>query len=113
MKLIVAVIRPEMLDDVMLALQDIHALAGISISETRGFGRQPISRDRPQTTDLGMDLRRFTRLEMLCLDHQAPGIASAIEVAARTGRVGDGSIFVLPAETGIRISTGERSDAAI
>jgi nitrogen regulatory protein PII len=113
MKLVVAVIRPEMLEDVVLALQDIHALAGASISETRGFGRQPISRNPPQTADLRMDLRRFTRLEMLCLDHQAPGVASAIEVAARTGRAGDGSIFVLPVETGIRISTGERGDADI
>ena len=113
MKLVVAVIRPEMLEEAMLALQDIHALAGVNISETRGFGRQPISWDRPQAADLRMDLRRFMRLEMLCLDHQAPGVASAIEVAARTGRAGDGSIFVLPVETGIRISTGERGDAAI
>lgn len=112
MKMIVAFIKPDRLMDVTLALQEIDRLSGVSVSEVRGFGR---GRGTDNTDRLRqvIDFLPRVRIEIVCADELVERVVGAIERQARTGLRGDGKIFVSDVEAAVRISTGERGNAAI
>ncbi len=112
MKQVKAFIKPNRLDDVVRVLHGIDRLTGISVSEVRGFGR---GRGKEDGEDEGVRMYGYIphfRLEIVCVDDLVEPICAAIESAAHTGLRGDGKIYVGPIENAVRISTGERGEAA-
>lgn len=112
MKKIEAIIKPFKLDEVKEALEKIE-LAGMTVSEVRGFGRQRGHTELYRGAEYTIDFLPKVKIEIVVKDSQVEAAIEAILKAARTGRIGDGKIFVLPAEEVIRIRTGERGEAAI
>jgi nitrogen regulatory protein P-II 1 len=112
MKLIVAVVRPEKLNDVLEALFRLD-VQGLTMSRVQGHGGE---RERVETyrgTTVKMEFSEKVRLEIGVSNHFVEPTVSAIVDAARTGDVGDGKIFVLPVEQVFRIRTGEKNEAAV
>ena len=112
MKLVVAVVRPEKLNDVLESLFRLD-VQGLTISRVQGHGGE---RERVETycgTTVKMELSEKVRIEIGVSNHFVEPTIDAIQAAARTGEVGDGKIFVLPVETICRIRTGERDQAAV
>src|SRR6478609_5390737 len=107
MKKIVAIIKPFKLDDVKEALQEV-GLQGITVTEARGFGRQKGHTELYRGAEYVVDFLPKVKIEVVVEDNMADRTVEAIENAARTGRIGDGKIFVLPVEQAIRIRTGDR-----
>jgi nitrogen regulatory protein P-II 1 len=112
MKLVVAVIKPFKLDDVKGALEGL-GIAGMTVSDARGFGRQRGHTEVYRGAEYQVDFIPKTRLEIVCDDEQAEEITKAIVTAARTDSIGDGKVWVLPAEQVIRIRTGEKGHDAL
>ena len=112
MKKIEAIIKPFKLDEVKDALNQI-GLKGITVLEAKGFGRQKGHTELYRGAEYVVDFLPKVKLEVICRDEQAADVVEAIEKAAKTGRIGDGKIFVLPIDEIIRIRTGERGSAAI
>ncbi len=112
MKKIEAIIKPFKLDEVKEALQEI-GLQGITVTEARGFGRQKGHTELYRGAEYVVDFLPKVKLELVVADNLVERTVETIIVAARTDRIGDGKIFVLPVEDAIRIRTGERGDAAI
>lgn len=112
MKLIVAIIKPFKLDEVKEALQEV-GLQGITVTEARGFGRQKGHTELYRGAEYVVDFLPKVKLEVAVEDAMAERTVEAIINAARTGRIGDGKIFILPIEDAIRIRTGERGNEAI
>jgi nitrogen regulatory protein PII len=112
MKRIDAIIRPHHLEDVKNRLIGI-GVEGITVSEVRGFGRQKGHTEVYRGTEYAVDLLPKIQLTILTSDEQAPKILDAITEGARTGKIGDGKIFVTALEEVIRIRTGDRGDAAL
>ncbi len=112
MKLVVAIVKPFKLDEVKEALQDI-GVAGLTASDVEGFGRQRGHSEIYRGAEYQVDFVPKTRIEVLAADDQVQGVVDAIAKAARTGKIGDGKIFVLPAEQVIRIRTGEMGPDAV
>jgi nitrogen regulatory protein P-II 1 len=112
MKKIEAIIKPFKLDEVKEALQEM-GLAGITVTEVRGFGRQKGHTELYRGAEYVVDFLPKVKLELIVQDSMAERTIETIVEAARTGRIGDGKIFVTPVEDVIRIRTGERGDAAI
>lgn len=113
MKEIKAIIQPFMLDDVLYAMEQIEELPGLTLSEVRGWGR---SRARNATDIVSIGGRQFARkikLEVVVPDAMADSIVDAISRAARTGKLGDGKVFVYDVSKSVRIRTGELEDAAL
>lgn len=110
MKEIRAYIREHKLDSVLMELHRLESMPGVSVSEIRGCGAEHTERGHNCLLD---DLVRHIRLEIVCRDEQAEGIAAAIEKAAHTGRSGDGKIFIGELQEGIRIHTGERGSLTV
>lgn len=112
MKLIVAIIRPEKLADVKLALFQV-GVTGMTLSRVSGHGgeRDTVQRYRGDTVVL--EFHEKVRIEMACSDAFVERTIDAICEAARTGNVGDGKIFVTPLDVTVRIRTGERDNAAL
>ncbi len=112
MKKIVAIIRPNKLDVVKDALDDIGC-PGLTVTEVKGHGRQKgiteIYRDR----EYHIDLLPKLEINMVARDDQIDKIVEIIAQSARTGEIGDGKIFVLPIDEVIRIRTGERGEGAL
>lgn len=106
MKMVVAIIRPNKLDDVKKALEE-EGVRGITIAEVRGHGRQKGHTELFRGKEYFVDLVPKTRIEVATPDGQVEGIIEAILKASRTGEVGDGKIFILPMENAYRIRTGE------
>jgi nitrogen regulatory protein PII len=111
-KLVVAIVKPFKLDEVKEALQDI-GVAGLTASDVEGFGRQRGHSEIYRGAEYQVDFVPKTRIEVLTADDQVQGVVDAIAKAARTGKIGDGKIFVLPAEQVIRIRTGEMGPDAV
>jgi nitrogen regulatory protein PII len=111
-KLVVAIVKPFKLDEVKEALQDI-GVAGLTSSDVEGFGRQRGHSEIYRGAEYQVDFVPKTRIEVLAADDQVQGIVDAIAKAARTGKIGDGKIFVLPTEQVIRIRTGEMGPDAV
>lgn len=112
MKKIEAMIKPFKLDEVKEALQEV-GLQGITVTEVRGFGRQKGHTELYRGAEYVVDFLPKVKLEIVVQDHLVERTVEAIVEAARTGRIGDGKIFITNIEDAIRIRTGERGDAAI
>lgn len=112
MKKIEAIIKPFKLDDVIEALSEV-GIEGISVSEIKGFGRQKGRSEIYKGAEYVVDFLPKMKLELVITDEMAPMAVEAIRKAARTGKIGDGKIFVIPVESVMRIRTGELDDNAI
>src|SRR5437899_7477145 len=112
MKLILAVIKPHKLDDVKEALREI-GVKGMTSIEAQGFGRQRGHTEVYRGAEYQVDFVPKVRVEVLCTDDDAQGVVDAIVKAARTGKIGDGKIWVTDAEQVIRIRTGEMGPDAV
>ena len=112
MKLVTAVVKPFKLDDVKAALADV-GLPGITVTEVRGFGRQRGHTEVYRGAEYQVDFVPKVKVEVMAHEDQVQQIVDAILKTARTGKIGDGKIFVLAAEQVYRIRTGERGPDAI
>ena len=112
MKLITAIIKPFKLDEVREALSAI-GVQGITVTEVKGFGRQKGHTELYRGAEYVVDFLPKIRVEMVIPDAMVDDVIEAIVKAARTGKIGDGKIFVMPVEQAIRIRTSESGDAAL
>jgi nitrogen regulatory protein P-II 1 len=112
MKKIEAVIKPFKLDEVKEALQDI-GLQGMTVIEAKGFGRQKGQTELYRGAEYVVDFLPKIKIEVIVADDQVAGAVEAIQTAARTGRIGDGKIFISDILDVIRIRTGETGPNAI
>ena len=112
MKKIEAVIKPFKLDEVKEALQGI-GLQGMTVVEAKGFGRQKGHTELYRGAEYVVDFLPKLKLELIVSDEQVEPALEAIQTAAKTGKIGDGKIFVSHVEQAIRIRTGEAGDAAL
>ena len=112
MKKIEAIVKPFKLDEVKEALQEV-GLQGITVTEAKGFGRQKGHTELYRGAEYVVDFLPKVRLEVVVEDNLVERVVEAIANAARTGRIGDGKIFVSTVEEAIRIRTGERGTDAI
>jgi nitrogen regulatory protein P-II 1 len=112
MKKIEAVIKPFKLDEVKEALHEV-GLQGITVVEAKGFGRQKGHTELYRGAEYVVDFLPKVKIEVVCEDHVAERAVEAIINAARTGRIGDGKIFVTTVDEVVRIRTGERGEDAI
>lgn len=112
MKKIEAIIKPFKLDEVKEALHDV-GVQGMTVTEVRGFGRQKGHTELYRGAEYVVDFLPKVKIEMIVEKTQVDDVIEAIEQAARTGRIGDGKIFVLPVDNVIRVRTGERGKEAI
>lgn len=111
MKKIEAVIRPFKLDVVKQALGDVD-VGGMTVSEVRGFGRQRGHAETYRGAEYTVEFQPKVRVEIIVADDRVETLLRQIAVAAKTGKVGDGKVFVTDIEEVIRIRTGETGDAA-
>jgi nitrogen regulatory protein P-II 1 len=112
MKKIEAIIKPFKLDEVKEALHEV-GLQGITVIEAKGFGRQKGHTELYRGAEYVVDFLPKVKIEVICDDSIVERAVEAIMTAARTGRIGDGKIFVSSVEEVIRIRTGERGQDAI
>ena len=112
MKLITAIIKPFRLDDVRNALSEL-GVQGMTVTEVKGFGRQRGHTELYRGAEYVVDFLPKSKVEIAAPDDQAEAIIEAIVSAARTGKVGDGKIFVTPLDQVVRIRTGESGDQAV
>jgi nitrogen regulatory protein P-II 1 len=112
MKKIEAIIKPFKLDEVKEALQDIGIL-GITVTEAKGFGRQKGHTELYRGAEYVVDFLPKVKLEIVLPDEMLDKALEAIQTAAKTGRIGDGKIFVYNVEDAIRIRTGESGNDAL
>ena len=112
MKKIEAVIKPFKLDDVKEALQEV-GVQGMTVIEAKGYGRQKGHTELYRGAEYVIDFLPKVKLEVIVPDDQAERVVEAIVTSARSGRIGDGKIFVSDVEDVIRIRTGERGPQAV
>jgi len=112
MKLIMAIIKPFKLDEVKDALNEI-GIEGITVSEVKGFGRQKGHTELYRGAEYVVDFIPKIKLEIAVADELVNKVIETIQNVAKTGRIGDGKIFILPLEDAIRIRTGETGSEAI
>ncbi len=112
MKKIEAIIKPFKLDEVKEALAK-EGVQGMTVSEVKGFGRQKGHTELYRGAEYVVDFLPKIKIELLLEDAQARRASELIESVARTGRIGDGKIFILPVDDVIRIRTGERGESAL
>jgi nitrogen regulatory protein P-II 1 len=112
MKKIEAIIKPFKLDDVVEALTDIGS-EGVSVTEIRGFGRQKGRTEIYKGAEYVVDFLPKVKIETVVNDELVDAAVEAIVRAARTGKIGDGKIFVIPIDSVVRVRTGERDHEAL
>jgi len=112
MKLITAIIKPFKLDDVREALAEV-GVAGMTVSETRGFGRQKGHTELYRGAEYVVDFLPKIKLEIAVADELVERVIETLTETARSGRIGDGKIFVTALERVVRIRTGEENEAAL
>jgi nitrogen regulatory protein P-II 1 len=112
MKKVEAIIKPFKLDEVKESLSAI-GIQGITVSEVKGFGRQKGHTELYRGAEYVVDFLPKVKLEIIVRDEQVADVVETIEKAAKTGRIGDGKIFVMPIDEVVRIRTGERGEQAI
>ena len=112
MKLIEAIIKPFKLDEVKDALNEI-GIEGITVSEVKGFGRQKGHTELYRGAEYVVDFIPKVKLESAVADELVAKVVETIENSAKTGRIGDGKIFILPLEEAVRIRTSEKGGDAI
>jgi nitrogen regulatory protein P-II 1 len=111
-KLVVAIVKPHKLDEVKEALRDL-GVDGLTSSEVEGFGRQRGHTEVYRGAEYQVDFVPKVKVEILCDDDRATEVVDAIASAARTGKIGDGKIWVTPVEQLMRIRTGELGPDAL
>ena len=112
MKLVEAIIKPFKLDEVKDALNEI-GIEGITVSEVKGFGRQKGHTELYRGAEYVVDFIPKVKLEIAVADELVAKVVETIENTAKTGRIGDGKIFILPLDEAVRIRTGEKGAEAI
>jgi nitrogen regulatory protein P-II 1 len=112
MKLVLAIIKPHRLDEVKDALREI-GVAGMTTVEAQGFGRQRGHTELYRGAEYQVDFVPKVQIEVVAEDGDVDGIVDAILKAARTGKIGDGKVFIVPVEQVHRIRTGEMGPDAI
>ncbi len=112
MKKVEAIIKPFKLDEVKEALGGV-GIQGLTVSEVKGFGRQKGHTELYRGAEYVVDFLPKVKLEVIVRDEQVADVVDAIEKAAKTGRIGDGKIFVTPVDEVVRIRTGERGGDAV
>ena len=112
MKLIIAIIKPFKLDEVRVALSGI-GVQGLTVTEVKGLGRQKGHTELYRGAEYVVDFLPKIRVEVVLPDSQVEAAIEAVVKAARTGKIGDGKIFVTPVEQAIRIRTGESDEEAL
>ena len=112
MKKVEAIIKPFKLDEVKEALSGV-GVQGITVSEVKGFGRQRGHTELYRGAEYVVDFLPKVKLEIIVKDDQVESVVEAITAAARTGRIGDGKIFVTTVDEVVRIRTGETGEAAL
>jgi nitrogen regulatory protein P-II 1 len=111
-RLVVGIIKPFKLDDVKNALQEF-GVQGLTITEVQGFGRQRGHTEVYRGAEYTIDFVPKVKLEILVEDGQAAGVAERIMEIARTGKIGDGKVWVMPVDSVYRIRTGEAGSDAL
>ena len=112
MKLVEAIVKPFKLDEIKEALTKA-GIQGMTVEEVKGFGRQKGHTELYRGAEYSVDFLPKVRLEILVPDDKAGRVVELITESARTGKIGDGKIFVTPVDEVIRIRTGERGEDAI
>jgi nitrogen regulatory protein P-II 1 len=112
MKLITAIIKPFTLDDVKAALEQMGHL-GLTVSEVQGYGRQKGHTEVYRGAEYSVDFVPKLKVEVLVDDAAADKTVDAVVEAARTGKIGDGKVWVTPVDTVVRVRTGERGTDAL
>lgn len=112
MKLIVAVLKPFKLDDVKEALKGL-GVEGMTLSESQGYGRQRGHTEVYRGAEYEVDFVPKLKIEVLVDDSQVDTVVNAIVNAAKTGKIGDGKVWVVPVDTVVRVRTGERGSDAL
>jgi nitrogen regulatory protein P-II 1 len=107
MKLVTAIVKPFTLEDVKAALEQIGVL-GMTVSEVQGFGRQKGHTEVYRGAEYSVDFVPKIRVEVVVDEAQVDKTIDALVEAARTGKIGDGKVWVTPVETVVRVRTGER-----
>jgi nitrogen regulatory protein P-II 1 len=112
MKLIIAIIKPFKLEEVKDALSAI-GIEGMTVTEVKGFGRQKGHTEIYRGSEYTVDFLPKVKIEIVVTDELVTKAIEAIVKAAKTGKIGDGKVFVLPIEEAVRIRTDERGDVAV
>jgi nitrogen regulatory protein P-II 1 len=112
MKLVVAVIKPFKLDDVKDILKDL-GVQGLTVSEVHGFGRQRGHTEVYRGAEYTIDLVPKVRIEVVVSESDVSDVVEAIVSTARTGKIGDGKVWVVPIDEVVRVRTGERGSEAV
>jgi len=112
MRKVEAIIKPFKLDEVKEALNEV-GIQGITVSEVKGFGRQKGHTELYRGAEYVVDFIPKIKMEIIVSDELAVKVVEVIAAAAKTGRIGDGKIFVTPVDEVVRIRTGERGDDAL
>jgi nitrogen regulatory protein P-II 1 len=112
MKLVQAIVKPFRLDEIKSALTEI-GITGLTVTEVRGFGRQKGHTEIYRGSEYTVDFLPKIKIEVVVSAEQAESVVKAIAETARTGKIGDGKIFVIPVEYTERIRTGETGEAAV
>ncbi|PTX92930.1 P-II family nitrogen regulator [Spartobacteria bacterium LR76] len=112
MKKIEAIIKPFKMEDVKEALAEV-GIEGMTVSEVKGFGRQKGHTEIYRGSEYTVDFLPKVKFEIVVADSVVEKAVQAISASAKTGKIGDGKIFVLPIETAVRIRTEETGDSAI
>ena len=112
MKLVTAIIKPHQLDEVKEALE-AYGISGMTVSEASGYGRQRGHSEVYRGAEYTVDFVPKVRVEVLVEDYDADKALDGIVRSARTGKIGDGKVWVSPVETVVRVRTGERGADAI
>lgn len=112
MKLVVGIVKPFKVEEVKEALREI-GVSGLTVSEARGFGRQRGHTEVYRGAEYQVDFVPKVRIDVMVDDDQVDGVIDAIVKAARTGKIGDGKVAVMPLEDVVRIRTGESGPEAM
>jgi nitrogen regulatory protein P-II 1 len=112
MKLIVAIIKPFRLEEVKEALAQL-GIQGMTVTEVKGFGRQKGHTEIYRGSEYTVDFLPKVKIEVAVAEEITAKVVAAIVAAAKTGKIGDGKVFVLPVEDAVRIRTDEHGDASL
>ncbi len=112
MKLVTAIIKPFKLDDVKIALENL-GIQGLTVSEVSGFGRQRGHTEVYRGAEYTVDLVPKVRVEVLVESIDSAKVVDAVVEAARTGKIGDGKVWVTDVDAVVRVRTGERDEDAV
>ncbi|HEY3260456.1 MAG TPA: P-II family nitrogen regulator [Pseudonocardiaceae bacterium] len=112
MKLVTAIVKPFVLEDVKNALEQVGVL-GMTVSEVQGYGRQKGHTEVYRGAEYSVDFVPKVRVEVVVDDNLAEKVVDAIVESARTGKIGDGKVWVAPVEAVVRVRTGERGADAL